>query len=124
MGLCQSHRELRHFFKLHTIQDNTNHVYLSEFLLLWVWQEDAPQIQQFFQEEDPLHLKKTQYSILKTLNAVKRYCTHARKPYFTETQQQRYDQFQKALAQKTFLGFPICREQSGDFLFIRGFMLV
>lgn len=123
MGICLSQsRELRRFFKLHTIQNNESSLYLSEFLLLWVWQEDAHNIQNFIQEEDPLQIKGTHISILKTLNAVKRYCSHSHKPYFTPLQQTRYDQFQKALHKNSFLGFPVSHQTS--FPHIRGFQLV
>lgn len=92
--MCISrNNELHTFIRKNVLLYPGSKVYLSELMIRWVWKDDCKEIYEYINEEDPIQLKHTMYSINRTLNCIERYRKKHKKPFLWPEEQTRYNQF-------------------------------
>jgi hypothetical protein len=82
-------------------------VYLSQFIVRYVWKEECYRIFEYINEEDPLKLKYTTYSIKNTLDCVGRYRKREKRPFLYPKELERYNTIMKARSKNSICGHPI-----------------
>lgn len=112
------------FYSNNTVQQEYSKMYLSEFMLAWVWQRDYREIRKYIAEEDPLGLQTKTRSVTKVLNIVKRYKNSKHQPYFMDDERQRYNLFVKSKTNNTFMGMHINVDDKTTYEYISGVKLM
>lgn len=123
MGCCGSN-QMFIFYSNNTVQQEYSKMYLSEFMLAWVWQRDYREIRKYIAEEDPLGLQTKTRSVTKVLNIVKRYKNSKHQPYFMDDERQRYNLFVKSKTNNTFMGMHINVDDKTTYEYISGVKLM
>ena len=108
MGLCISkHNEFDEYLQRRLLVYPGSRVYVSRLIIQWVWEHECKAITEYIQEEDPLNLKGSMYSIKHSLDCVGRYRKRKGLPFLTKEEQKRYDLIMKERSSGKIYGHSI-----------------
>jgi hypothetical protein len=108
MGICFSKKDsLREFFDAYVMIYPGSRLYISQLAVKYVWRSECYKIFEYINEEDPLKLKNTYYSIKNTLDCIGRYRKRTKRPFLYPDELERYNLLMSHRTKNDICGFEI-----------------